>query len=153
MVEDDGILYLYLLICCWISEASLLSSIQFGPQDGWLSSFYSCLIKKVNISETPICRSLSGKLSKISISLYFLGPSFYLIKIYFKAFTCCVFQYDKENVVEANFGELEKERCNSNTSDLSFIHTLKTNTDLLVCKAEYYHQCGEYQKCFELTSL
>ncbi|PRQ56556.1 putative ribosomal protein S8 [Rosa chinensis] len=88
-------------------QASLLSSIQFGPQDGWLSSFYSCLIKK----------------------------------------------YDKENVVEANFGELEKERCNSNTSDLSFIHTLKTNTDLLVCKAEYYHQCGEYQKCFELTSF
>ncbi|XP_061997154.1 anaphase-promoting complex subunit 6-like [Rosa rugosa] len=62
-------------------------------------------------------------------------------------------QYDKENVVEANFGELEKERCNSNTSDLSFIHTLNTNTNLLVCKAEYYHQCGEYQKCFELTSF
>ncbi|XP_050368000.1 anaphase-promoting complex subunit 6 [Argentina anserina] len=88
-------------------EASLLSSIQFGPQDGWLSSFYSCLIKK----------------------------------------------YDKENVVEANFGELEKERSNSNTPDLSFIHTLKSNTDLLACKAEYYHQCGEYQKCFELTSF
>ncbi|KAL1060090.1 hypothetical protein V6Z11_1Z126800 [Gossypium hirsutum] len=30
--------------------------------------------------------------------------------------------------------------------------TLKDNTDLLACKAEYYHQCGEYQKCFELTS-
>ncbi|KAL1060092.1 hypothetical protein V6Z11_1Z126800 [Gossypium hirsutum] len=71
-------------------ETSLLSSLQFGPEDGWLSSFYSCLIKK----------------------------------------------YDKENVVEAKFKELEKEN----------------NTDLLACKAEYYHQCGEYQKCFELTS-
>ncbi|CAN6561110.1 unnamed protein product [Malus baccata var. baccata] len=35
----------------------------------------------------------------------------------------------------------------------SFIRTLKTNTDLLACKAEYYHQCGEYQECFELTSV
>jgi anaphase-promoting complex subunit 6 len=30
-------------------ESSLLSSLQFSPEDGWLSSFYSCLIKKVNI--------------------------------------------------------------------------------------------------------
>ncbi|KAJ6301629.1 hypothetical protein OIU77_015855 [Salix suchowensis] len=52
-------------------ETNLLSSLQFGPEDGWLSSFYSCLIKK----------------------------------------------YDKESVVEAKFRE-----------------------------------CGEYQKCFELTS-
>ncbi|BBH01649.1 anaphase promoting complex 6 [Prunus dulcis] len=88
-------------------EASLLASLQFGPEDGWLSSFYSCLIKK----------------------------------------------YDKENVVEAKFRELEKEKCISNTSDPSFFRTLKTNTDLLSCKAEYYHQCGEYQKCFELTSV
>ncbi|KAM1169142.1 hypothetical protein ACFX19_031500 [Malus domestica] len=35
----------------------------------------------------------------------------------------------------------------------SFIRTLKTNTDLLACKAEYYQQCGEYQECFELTSV
>ncbi|XP_050289637.1 anaphase-promoting complex subunit 6-like [Quercus robur] len=27
-------------------EATLLSSLQFGPEDGWLSSFYSCLTKK-----------------------------------------------------------------------------------------------------------
>ena len=98
-----------------------------------------------------MCPSLSGKVIE---DLYiFSGPSFYLIKFYLKAFTCRVFQYDKENVVEANFGELERERSTSTTSDLSFIHTLKTNTDLLACKAEYYHQCGEYQKCFELTSL
>lgn len=88
-------------------EASLLSSLQFAPEDGWLSSFYSCLIKK----------------------------------------------YDKETVVEAKFTELEKQSCNINPSDPSFICTLKNNTDLLACKAEYYHQCGEYQKCFELTAI
>ncbi|KDO39440.1 hypothetical protein CISIN_1g0324433mg, partial [Citrus sinensis] len=27
-------------------ETSLLSSLEFGFEDGWLSSFYSCLIKK-----------------------------------------------------------------------------------------------------------
>ncbi|PON98465.1 N-terminal acetyltransferase A, auxiliary subunit [Trema orientale] len=88
-------------------ETSLLSSLHFGPEDGWLSSFYSCLIKK----------------------------------------------YDKEYVVEAKFRELEKESFNSSPSDSSFKRTLKSNTDLLACKAEYYHQCGEYQKCFELTSV
>ncbi|XP_071722263.1 (3S,6E)-nerolidol synthase 1-like [Rutidosis leptorrhynchoides] len=70
-------------------ETSLLSSLQFGSEDGWLSSFYSCLIKK----------------------------------------------YDKEKVVEGKFKELEKESSDS---------TLKNNTDLLSCKAEYYHQYGEY---------
>lgn len=30
-----------------ISESNLLSSLQFSPEDRWLSSFYSCLIKKV----------------------------------------------------------------------------------------------------------
>ncbi|KAI3769353.1 hypothetical protein L6452_00454 [Arctium lappa] len=32
-------------------------------------------------------------------------------------------------------------------------HMLTCEEDLLACKAEYYHQCGEYQKCFELTSI
>jgi anaphase-promoting complex subunit 6 len=146
--EDDCV-PLYFFICCWTSETSLLSSIQFGTQDGWLSSFYSCLIKKVSKNETSICPSLSIKVIK---DLYIL-ILFNLWRFTLQTLTCCVFQYDKENIVEANFGELEKEGCNSNTSDLSFIHTLKTNTDLLACKAEYYHQCGEYQKCFELTSL
>ncbi|KAK7342791.1 hypothetical protein VNO80_25747 [Phaseolus coccineus] len=86
-------------------EANLISSLQFGSEDGWLSSFYSCLIKK----------------------------------------------YDKENVVEAKFRELENESCKSDQSDTSFLRSLKSNTDLLACKAEYYHQCGEYQKCFDLT--
>ncbi|KAJ7948759.1 anaphase-promoting complex subunit 6 [Quillaja saponaria] len=86
-------------------EESLITSLQFGSEDGWLSSFYSCLIKK----------------------------------------------YEKETVVEAKFKELEKESCKSDPSDPSFLRTLKTNTDLLACKAEYYHQCGEFQKCFELT--
>ncbi|KAJ6966315.1 hypothetical protein NC652_004012 [Populus alba x Populus x berolinensis] len=30
-------------------ETRLLSSLQFGPEDGWLSSFYSCLIKKFSL--------------------------------------------------------------------------------------------------------
>ncbi|KAK3424501.1 hypothetical protein EUGRSUZ_F01248 [Eucalyptus grandis] len=88
-------------------EASLLSSLHFGPEDEWLSSFYSCLIKK----------------------------------------------YDKENVVEAKFKELENESYSSNPSEQSFMRTLKNDTDLMACKAEYYHRCGEYQKCFELTSI
>ncbi|KAH9723168.1 Anaphase-promoting complex subunit 6 [Citrus sinensis] len=82
-------------------ETSLLSSLEFGSEDGWLSSFYSCLIKKVN----------------------------------------------------SKFREIEKEKCDSVHSSSSFSHSLKNNTDLLACKAEYYHQCGEYQKCFELTSV
>ncbi|KAK2638745.1 hypothetical protein Ddye_026540 [Dipteronia dyeriana] len=88
-------------------ETSLLSSLEFGTEDGWLSSFYSCLIKK----------------------------------------------YDKENVVEAKFRELEKESYDSNHASPSLTHSLRSNTDLVTCKAEYYHQCGEYQKCFELTSI
>lgn len=88
-------------------EANLISSLQFGSEDGWLSSFYSCLIKK----------------------------------------------YDKEIVVEAKFRDLENESCKTDQSNPSFFRTLKTNNDLLACKAEYYHQCGEYQKCFELTSV
>ncbi|XP_052179246.1 anaphase-promoting complex subunit 6 [Diospyros lotus] len=88
-------------------ETTLLSSLQFSAEDGWISSFYSCLVKK----------------------------------------------YDKENVVEAKFSELEQEGCNVKPSEKSLMRTLKNNTDLLACKAEYYHQCGEYQKCFELTSI
>lgn len=62
-------------------------------------------------------------------------------------------QYDKEIVVEAKFRDLENESCKTDQSNPSFFRTLKTNNDLLACKAEYYHQCGEYQKCFELTSV
>ncbi|KAF6158942.1 hypothetical protein GIB67_023925 [Kingdonia uniflora] len=88
-------------------EVSLISSLQFSSEDGWLSSFYACLIKK----------------------------------------------YDHGSVVESKFRELETENCAIvNFSDPSFSHTLQNNIDLLACKAEYYHQCGEYQKCFELTS-
>ncbi|EPS72438.1 hypothetical protein M569_02320, partial [Genlisea aurea] len=87
-------------------ETSLLSTLQFGPEDGWLSSFYSCLVKK----------------------------------------------YDKENVVEDMFRGLEQESSDPNFPGKS-LSALKENTDLLACKAEYYHQCGEYHKCFELTSI
>ncbi|KAL5731925.1 Cell division cycle protein 16 [Ranunculus cassubicifolius] len=87
-------------------ESSLLSSLHFAPEDRWLSSFYSCLIKK----------------------------------------------YDKESIVEANFRELEKEDYDDNSAGSSVTSSLKNNSDLLACKAEYYHQCGENQKSFELTS-
>ncbi|GMH25574.1 hypothetical protein Nepgr_027417 [Nepenthes gracilis] len=87
-------------------EADLLSSLQFAHGDEWLSSFYSCVVKK----------------------------------------------HDKENIVEDKFRELEKESIGRKPSDSSFTGTLKNNTDLSVCKAEYYHQCGEYQKCFEVTT-
>ncbi|GAB2230997.1 hypothetical protein Droror1_Dr00027280 [Drosera rotundifolia] len=87
-------------------EASLLSSLQFARGDEWVSSFYSCLVKK----------------------------------------------HDKEMVVEAKFRDVEKESSNRITTDPSIGGTLKDNTDLLVCKAEYYHHCGEYQKCFDLTT-
>lgn len=55
--------------------------------------------------------------------------------------------------MEAKFKELENESYSSNPSEQSFMRTLKNDTDLMACKAEYYHQCGEYQKCFELTSM
>ncbi|XP_010486605.1 PREDICTED: anaphase-promoting complex subunit 6-like isoform X2 [Camelina sativa] len=84
-------------------ESSLLYSLQFSPEDEWLSSFYSCLIKK----------------------------------------------YDKQSTIDAKFKKLENE--SGSVSGSSMI-TLANNTDLLACKAEYYHQCCEYQKCFELTS-
>ncbi|XP_073314246.1 anaphase-promoting complex subunit 6 isoform X2 [Primulina huaijiensis] len=87
-------------------ETRLLATLQFGAEDGWLSSFYSCLIKK----------------------------------------------YEAENVVETKFRELELDVCSLKSSDKTLC-TPKNNTDLLACKAEYYHQCGEYQKCFELTSI
>jgi hypothetical protein len=31
----------------FLAEANLVSSLRFGVENGWLSSFYSCLIKKV----------------------------------------------------------------------------------------------------------
>ncbi|KVI10531.1 Tetratricopeptide-like helical, partial [Cynara cardunculus var. scolymus] len=61
--------------------------------------------------------------------------------------------YDKASVVEEKFNELEQEDISIKPSNQNLICTLKNNTDLLACKAEYYHQCGEYQKCFELTSV
>ncbi|KAK6132597.1 hypothetical protein DH2020_033699 [Rehmannia glutinosa] len=88
-------------------ETNLLATLQFGPEDGWLSSFYSCLIKKV---------------SRVLDAHYV--------------------QYDKENVVETKFRDLELEVSNTKTPAKS-LFTLKNNTDLLACKAEYYHQLLE----------
>uniref|UniRef100_A0A0D9VRN4 Uncharacterized protein n=1 Tax=Leersia perrieri TaxID=77586 RepID=A0A0D9VRN4_9ORYZ len=92
----------YMLTC--EEESELLSSLKFGKEDGWLSAFYSCLIRK----------------------------------------------HEKEYIVEAKFKEFERE--SSSISSLNSGQTLKNNIDVLACKAEYYHQSGEYQKCFELTS-
>ncbi|KAG6478699.1 hypothetical protein ZIOFF_062143 [Zingiber officinale] len=95
----------YMLTC--EEESNLLASLQFGKDDRWLSSFYSCLVKK----------------------------------------------HDKEHVVEAKFTELEREICGVASSTSSFSQKLKNNTDLLSRRAEYYYNNGEYQKCFELTSV
>lgn len=87
-------------------EANLVSSLRFGVENGWLSSFYSCLIKK----------------------------------------------YDKAENIESKFAELERLPGDLNSQETSVSYSLKNNADLIACKAEYYHQCGEYQKCFELTT-
>ncbi|WRX29696.1 Tetratricopeptide repeat - like 10 [Theobroma cacao] len=70
----------------------------------------------------------------------------------YEALECLIENHMLTCEEEAKFKELEKESSKSNPSSQSLMCTLKDNTDLLACKAEYYHQCGEYQKCFELTS-
>lgn len=55
--EDCIIMKTDIFISWLISEKTLLSCLQFGPEDGWLSSFYSCLIKKVIISYETTLRS------------------------------------------------------------------------------------------------
>ncbi|KAF3508170.1 hypothetical protein F2Q69_00010140 [Brassica cretica] len=50
-------------------------------------------------------------------------------------------KYDKESTVEARFKKLENE-ISGCVSGSSMISTLVNNTDLLACKAEYYHQCS-----------
>lgn len=70
-------------------------------------------------------------------------PSFY---------SCLVKKHDKENVIEAKIKDLQNETTVDSPTGSPFTGSLRNNADLLVCKAEYYHQCGEYQKCFELTS-
>jgi len=92
----------YMLTC--EEESELLSSLQFGEEDGWLSTFYSCLITK----------------------------------------------HEKEDLVEAKFKKLEQEACSISSSSSG--ERMKNNIDVLACKAEYHHQSGEYQKCFQLTS-
>ncbi|KAL9679328.1 hypothetical protein QQ045_017186 [Rhodiola kirilowii] len=87
-------------------ERDLLASLQFSSEDEWVSTFYSCMIKK----------------------------------------------HDKEVAVETQFRGLESTGCSTSSPDRPVICTLKNNTDLMACKAEYYHQCGDYQKCFELTA-
>ncbi|URE36285.1 Tetratricopeptide repeat [Musa troglodytarum] len=69
-----------------------------------------------------------------------------------KADALC-YEHVKEHVVEAKFRDLERETSGVASSNSSFSQTLKNNTDLLARRAEYYYQSGEYQKCFELTSM
>ncbi|GJN08530.1 hypothetical protein PR202_ga26464 [Eleusine coracana subsp. coracana] len=46
----------YMLTC--EEESELLSSLQFGKEDGWLSAFYSCLIRKFTMHYTfPISKA------------------------------------------------------------------------------------------------
>lgn len=53
---EEAIIFNFCFFFCYrITETSLLSSLQFGPEDGWLSSFYSCLIKKVICSLNYLC--------------------------------------------------------------------------------------------------
>lgn len=80
-------------------------------------------------------------------SLHFGKEDEWLSKFY----SCLIKKHDKETSVEDTFSELERDTCSFSSSDSSFSQTLK-NSDLLACKAEYYHQCGEYQKCFDATS-
>ncbi|XP_057795977.1 anaphase-promoting complex subunit 6 [Salvia miltiorrhiza] len=149
-------------------ETSLLATLQFGPEDGWLSSFYSCLVKKYekeNVVETKF-RELEVEVSNSKTP----GKSLCTLKNktdllarkaeYYhqcgehqKHFELTSILLEKDPfLVEAKFRELEFEVSNTKTPEKSLC-TLKNNTDLLACKAEYYHQCGEYQKCFELTSI
>lgn len=71
--------------------------------------------------------------------------------MHLQTFVSYIPQHEKENVIEARFTELERDTCGIASSASSSL-ALRNNTDLLVCNAEYYHRCGEYQKCFELVS-
>jgi len=84
----------------------ILATVTEYVENGWLYSFYSCLIKK----------------------------------------------YDKAENIESKFAELERLPGDLNSQETSVSYSLKNNADLIACKAEYYHQCGEYQKFFELTT-
>ena len=111
-------------ILYFFPESSLLSSLSFSEDDRWLAMFYSCLLKKV----TSYCM-----LSK---------------KISFGLWNFFIFKYDEETSLESKISQLEDQKCNFIPTE----STLRNNTDLLTCKAEHYHACGEYRKCFELTS-
>lgn len=104
------------------------------------TTFYAVKCLGVNryvwnlLADTLFCRVLFTSIFSYS--------SWYLLVLHV--------QFDKESTVEAKFKKLENETSGSFSG--SSMITLANNTDLLACKAEYYHQCCEYQKCFELTS-
>jgi len=84
--------------------------------------------------------------SELMSSLQFREEDGWLSAFY----SCLITKHEKEYVVDAKFKELERESCSISSSSSG--ETLKNNTDVLACKAEYYHQSGEYQKCWQLTS-
>ena len=61
---------------------------------------------------------------------------------------CWEKKYDKAENIESKFAELERLPGDLNSQETSVSYSLKNNADLIAYKAEYYHQCGEYQKVF-----
>ncbi|XP_078177095.1 anaphase promoting complex 6 isoform X1 [Carex rostrata] len=67
-------------------------------------------------------------------------------------YSCMISKHEKSSVLEAKFRDLEEGTSGVSFSNSSSNKSPKYNADLMACKAEYYYQCGEYQKCFDLTS-
>jgi hypothetical protein len=90
--------------------------------------------------------------SRAYCTFLFVFGTFEDIYDYLHPHTAYLLQYDKAENIESKFAELERLPGDLNSQETSVSYSLKNNADLIACKAEYYHQCGEYQKCFELTT-
>lgn len=106
-----------LLLWLWILEIRLLSSLEFGAGDGWLSSFYSCLIKKVNSvqlnhSTKPIKDLSISAFQSISLLCYYLSLKgvFHLEFIWwpFFIFLLVLFSMTKRMLLKPNLENLKK---------------------------------------------
>ena len=89
----------------------------------------------------------------VCYTFLFVFGTFEDINSYLNLYTAYLLQYDKAENVESKFAELERLPGDLNSQETSVSYSLKNNADRIACKAEYYHQCGEYQKSFELTTL
>lgn len=76
------LIHCFKFIGYWISETSLLSSLEFGSEDGWLSSFYSCLIKKVNNVQFEYVQFKYVLVQKQTMSKIWLCENFHLFHWY-----------------------------------------------------------------------